>query len=408
MCSLKRKQLCDNIKCEICIKRTIFNKPNFQQLIDEFDKENNSDIDLLKLSYGSHIKIWWKCKNNHTFNVSLNSRTNGLSSCKICKYNDNTKCGNLKVLTNQKILNYDKSKINNIQNINGLKNEQYVYEILKHNENIEDIQLIGYIGGFADIIIKLKSCSLYKLLQVKTLTKNNERAYYLTYDNNYPSDLLIAMVDNEHKFYAVEFAGNINVTRLSLVYGINSIKSKYYDITTTNESIFVQTIIENIMYSTYINDITDVMTIQQKKEYGMRQRLKDKCELLNLKYKDNTLNYNTVDCFINDIPIQLKYASLNQQHRNTIQVTMRKSCGIINNKCVKQPYNITDEFNFVIIEIGDNHNTFCIIPKIILAEHKCISSNEIIGTGMCYVMPPILNNKHWTHNYWDKWEYFNA
>lgn len=87
MCSLKRKQLCGNIKCEICIKRTIFNKPNFQQLIDEFDKENNSDIDLLKLSYGSHTKIWWKCKNNHTFNVSLNSRTNGISSCKICKYN---------------------------------------------------------------------------------------------------------------------------------------------------------------------------------------------------------------------------------------------------------------------------------------------------------------------------------
>lgn len=408
MCLLKQKQLCDNTECEICIKRTILNKPNFQQLIDEFDKENNSDIDLLKLSYGSHKKIWWKCKNNHKFNVSLNSRTNGFTCCKICKYNDNTKCGNLKILTKEKILNYDKSTINNSQNINGLKNEEYVYEILKNNENIEDIQLIGYIGGFADIIIKLKSCSLYKLLQVKTLTKNNERAYYLTYDNKYPSDLLIAMVDNEHKFYAVEFAGNINVTRLSLVYGSNSIKSKYYDITTTNESIFVQTIIEKIIYSKSINDITEVMTIGQKKEYCMRQRLKEKCELLNLKYRDNLLNYNTVDCFINDMPIQLKYVSANTKHRNTIQVTMRKSCGIINNKYIKQPYNINDEFNYVIIEIGDNHNTFCIIPKFILLEHKCVSSNENIGTGMCYVMPLSLNKKHWTNNYWDKWEYFNA
>ena len=39
----------------------------------------------------------------------------------------------------------------------------------------------------------------------------------------------------------------------------------------------------------------------------MRQRLKEKCIELNLTYEDNDINYNTIDCYINNIPIQLKY-----------------------------------------------------------------------------------------------------
>lgn len=100
----------------------------------------------------------------------------------------------------------------------------------------------------------------------------------------------------------------------------------------------------------------------------MRERVKEKCKILNLPYIDNKVNCNTVDCYINNIPTQLKYASLNQTYRNTIQVTMRKSCGKIQGKNIKQSYNIKDDFEIVIIQLENYDDRFCIIPKNNLAE----------------------------------------
>jgi hypothetical protein len=375
-----------------------------QQLIYEFDTEKNVDVELLKLPYGSHKKIWWKCKNNHTFNVTLNSRTNTKSSCKICKYDEHTKDIEFKKQVKEKILSYNINTINNKANETGVKNEKYIYEILKHIHKIKEIQLIGYFGGLADIIVKLNDEDDYRLLQIKTLTKINETSYYMTNTGNYPENLLIAMVDSNHKYFAIEFAGNIKVKRLSLYY--NNEKSKYKNIMFRNEQDFINNIIKKISLSTKVTNLTETLSECQKKEYYMRQRLKEKCIELNLTYEDNDINYNTIDCYINNIPIQLKYASINQTHRNTISITMRKSCGKIGLKTIRQSYHINDVFNFVIVELENSPSNFCIIPKEELANKKCISTNYSIGSGICYIMPYNNGIKHWSNNYWDKWDYF--
>ena len=404
MCSKKQKLLCNNNECILCINRSILKLEMCQQLIYEFDTEKNVDVELLKLPYGSHKKIWWKCKNNHTFNVTLNSRTNTKSSCKICKYDEHTKDIEFKKQVKEKILSYNINTINNKANETGVKNEKYIYEILKHIHKIKEIQLIGYFGGLADIIVKLNDEDDYRLLQIKTLTKINETSYYMTNTGNYPENLLIAMVDSNHKYFAIEFAGNIKVKRLSLYY--NNEKSKYKNIMFRNEQDFINNIIKKISLSTKVTNLTETLSECQKKEYNMRQRLKEKCIELNLTYEDNDINYNTIDCYINNIPIQLKYASINQTHRNTISITMRKSCGKIGLKTIRQSYHINDVFNFVIVELENSPSNFCIIPKEELANKKCISTNDSIGSGICYIMPYNNGIKHWSNNYWDKWDYF--
>ena len=226
----------------------------------------------------------------------------------------------------------------------------------------------------------------------------------MTNTGNYPENLLIAMVDSNHKYFAIEFAGNIKVKRLSLYY--NNEKSKYKNIMFRNEQDFINNIIKKISLSTKVTNLTETLSECQKKEYYMRQRLKEKCIELNLTYEDNDINYNTIDCYINNIPIQLKYASINQTHRNTISITMRKSCGKIGLKTIRQSYHINDVFNFVIVELENSPSNFCIIPKEELANKKCISTNDSIGSGICYIMPYNNGIKHWSNNYWDKWDYF--
>jgi len=403
MCKIKQKKLCGDTTCELCISRSILNLDICQQLIDEFDVDKNINIELLNLPYGSHKKLYWKCKNRHIFYVTLNARTNGKTSCKICKYDERSKDLELKKIIKYN-LNNNINTNNNFNNITGLKNEEFIYNLLKNNSNIKEIQLVGYLGGFADIIIKLNNDknNYYYLLQVKTITKTNETTYYLTNDKKYQTNLLIVMTDNSHKYFAIDFAGNINVKRLCLNYNYN--KSKHLNIMFKTEKDFTEKILELIPLSQSVENIADILTEPQKKEFYMKKRLKEKCKSLNLLYNDNIHNHNTIDCYINNIPIQLKYASLNQNHRSTIQVTMRKSLGRLKGQCVKQSYHINDDFIFVIIELDKYHNNFCIIPKQELANKKCISTNNIIGSGMCYVMPPDFENNHWTKIYWENWD----
>ena len=65
---------------------------------------------------------------------------------------------------------------------------------------------------------------------------------------------------------------------------------------------------------------------------------------------------------------------------------MRKSCGKIGLKTIRQSYHINDVFNFVIVELENSPSNFCIIPKEELANKKCISTNDSIGSGICYIM----------------------
>ena len=71
----------------VCECNTFMNDENLKLLKDEFDHEHpqNINIDPNKLSFGSNIKVWWKCINcKFSWNTTPNHRTNGNTNCPSC------------------------------------------------------------------------------------------------------------------------------------------------------------------------------------------------------------------------------------------------------------------------------------------------------------------------------------
>lgn len=62
----------------------------FPHLLKEWDYEKNGNIDPECVTYGSGIKLYWKCKNGHSWTAPPSSRTQGIG----CPY-----CSNRKVLS---------------------------------------------------------------------------------------------------------------------------------------------------------------------------------------------------------------------------------------------------------------------------------------------------------------------
>ena len=59
-------------------------KPN---LIIDWDFEKNSKLDPKKISIGSGMKVWWHCKNGHSWEAAIYHRTKNKSGCPYCSNN---------------------------------------------------------------------------------------------------------------------------------------------------------------------------------------------------------------------------------------------------------------------------------------------------------------------------------
>ena len=55
-----------------------------QQLVSEWDWEKNIELDINSISGGSEIKVWWKCKNGHSWNAMVRNRFRLHSGCPYC------------------------------------------------------------------------------------------------------------------------------------------------------------------------------------------------------------------------------------------------------------------------------------------------------------------------------------
>lgn len=58
-----------------------------QDLLEEWDWEKIRTLTPPKIAYGSHIKVWWKCKNGHSWQASPNHRTSKSRNCPYCAIN---------------------------------------------------------------------------------------------------------------------------------------------------------------------------------------------------------------------------------------------------------------------------------------------------------------------------------
>lgn len=56
----------------------------FPDLADEFAIDKNDGLKPSQITYGSKRKVWWRCKNQHLFQATVNSRTSQGSRCTQC------------------------------------------------------------------------------------------------------------------------------------------------------------------------------------------------------------------------------------------------------------------------------------------------------------------------------------
>lgn len=57
---------------------------NKEYLLNEWDYEKNEGLKPDQVAFSSNKKVWWKCKDNHEWQTSPNSRTNMNSNCPFC------------------------------------------------------------------------------------------------------------------------------------------------------------------------------------------------------------------------------------------------------------------------------------------------------------------------------------
>lgn len=85
-----------------------------ENLVSEWNYERNKQIDVNKITRGSHIKVWWKCSKGHEWEASVSNRARG-TKCPYCSgkktiYGVNDLFSSHPEL--KKEWNYDKNSIN--------------------------------------------------------------------------------------------------------------------------------------------------------------------------------------------------------------------------------------------------------------------------------------------------------
>jgi len=77
-------------ECKVCRNSGNLLRFSNPELFDEIDFEKNKNIDFNVLTKGISKKLWWKCKNGHSWLQSIDTRVKLGASCKECKNIDNS------------------------------------------------------------------------------------------------------------------------------------------------------------------------------------------------------------------------------------------------------------------------------------------------------------------------------
>lgn len=57
---------------------------NFPHLVEEWDNEKNDGLTPFHFRAASHVKVYWKCKKNHSWPATIASRSHGGNNCGEC------------------------------------------------------------------------------------------------------------------------------------------------------------------------------------------------------------------------------------------------------------------------------------------------------------------------------------
>jgi hypothetical protein len=74
--------------CPFCCGRRVSDKnrltTNFPEICKEWDYNKNVCVSPENFSYGSEMKVWWVCENNHSYKSKISSRVKQKHSCPYC------------------------------------------------------------------------------------------------------------------------------------------------------------------------------------------------------------------------------------------------------------------------------------------------------------------------------------
>ena len=77
--------------CPYCYGRFATNENNlalkYPELIEEWDSEKNIGLHPSEFAPKSSKKVWWRCKNGHSWQAPISNRTNVKSGCPVCARN---------------------------------------------------------------------------------------------------------------------------------------------------------------------------------------------------------------------------------------------------------------------------------------------------------------------------------
>jgi hypothetical protein len=113
-----------NNKIKFFNSKLIINEYSKEKLV-YFKQENNPEIDINQLSYGSRKEVLWTCPNNHNFIKSVRdfSKPTGVS-CTICREKGIKQSHNKNIQSNLGKLSKNKNLLNEFSKNNKLKPEQ--------------------------------------------------------------------------------------------------------------------------------------------------------------------------------------------------------------------------------------------------------------------------------------------
>ncbi len=74
---------CNTCSTIPCFEDSVAGK--YPELLDEWNYEKNGDLNPKEISYGSTIRVEWKCSNGHEWDCTIGSRTSHDSGCPGCK-----------------------------------------------------------------------------------------------------------------------------------------------------------------------------------------------------------------------------------------------------------------------------------------------------------------------------------
>ncbi len=381
------------------------------EIFKELHPTKNAHINIEALTCGSRYIMHWICKLGHEWKTTVINRALKQHGCSQCSSHKRKRARipgekQITTLSSRRIVAGIMSAIDI-----GDQTEIYLMEILLAHGGV-NVERIGQTNSNADLIITHISDGCRFYLQVKTLSLNkkriNQHSVAMT-RQKYADNMLIAMVDKTRKYFALDFFGNLK-EKTCRYFNFTTLCSNWcimYD----NETEFAHDVIAKSRESQIWKSDTNLLTINYQKEQQMRQRFMIAAIANGLEFQNNITNGNSVDGFVNRVPVQLKFSS-SVASKNIYLVHSSKAAWISGQSC-RIPYDKTDTFEVLIVELGIKSGEsafagqFCIVPKYVLVDRRIVSGTEQGSMGLSISRPsPHATREHWSLPFWNNWDCF--